>query len=312
MLQLNNIKSNITYKIHTPIKNYIYNDIYFKNYSFIKTIYEKTNKVMYIIQCIKSNKKYILKGRSISDYNNQQLIIYTILKESPHENIVKFIDFIIRDKFIFYICEYIEGVDLSQYLQQNSYISELDIRDIFIQITQALKHIHDLNIIHCDIKLENIIITHNKHVIITDFDLAKICVNELILNKIIGTIGYIAPESYDIYVYSKKSDIWCLGIMLYVFVARRFPYNGKTLEDFYCNMYRWNIFRHIDFSTIEQINVNICSILKKILVFEDHKRLTLDEIINYLNKLNVKKLIYDTNVSTIYPVINNDDVHRGI
>jgi serine/threonine protein kinase len=242
-------------------------------------------KASYIVECNSSKVKYVLKIR-LNELKNNEENIYKIIKKNMHDNIIKFKDYIIRDRYYFYLYEYVDGVDLYDYMKSGVILNDDDINKIFSQIVKAVGFLHSLNIIHCDLKLENIIITiPDKKIVVTDFDLSQLCYNNgIISNCTVGTKGYIAPESYDICVYSKKTDIWSLGIILYVLITRKLLY---AVTD--SNLYRRNEFRHQEFANVEKqickLNYNneYFEILKGTLVFEDYKRMSIKEIIKKID-----------------------------
>ena len=142
---------------------------------------------------------------------------------------------------------------------------------IMVQIINAVSFLHENNILHCDMKLENIIINDELNIKIIDFDLSIVCDNDegYISNTIFGTLQYIAPESYDLCIYSKKTDIWQIGIILYILITNKFPHdtNEITIINSYSNLCRQNLFKHIDLSIPKHIisKKKYCSSLYKLL-----------------------------------------------
>jgi serine/threonine protein kinase len=262
---------------------------YGKKYNIIKIIYEKLDKATYIIKSNKTHSKYILKIRHNS-YNNQfEHDICLILKQNRHKNIIKYVDYQIIGEYYFFVYEYFDGMHLHDYLRKNPILDEYDIRNICKQIADGVAYLHSHNIIHCDLKLDNIIINDNNDIKIIDFDLSIICNKEdgYISDNIFGTMQYIAPESYDLCIYSKKTDIWQFGIILYILITNQFPYqNELTLINSYSNLCRQNLFKHIDFSIPKQIifdkgyDILLYELLEKMLSFTDSNRYTVAEINN--------------------------------
>lgn len=271
------------------ISVYLSYDIEFNNkYIIEKVIYDKPTKLTGIIKSIHDNTEYIIKLRlnSCNKYEMEK-IVCNLLKNKNCETIINFVDFVKNDNYFYFIYEYFEGENLAEYISNNNY-SENDIKIIIKQICEAIKFLHNLNIIHGDLKLDNIIINKYNKIKVIDFDLSTVCNIEdgIISDNVFGTIQYIAPESYDLCVYSKKSDIWSLGIILYVLVTNKFPTDIElTINKSYSNLCRRNEFKHIDINYLADIintkkyDINLLYLLEQLLKFDDSERITIEEML---------------------------------
>jgi len=249
-----------------------------KNYKIVKTIHETSSRGMYIIES-SSKTKYFAKINPKSKNCENEANIFRKLINHNNINIVKFIEWGEDDICCYFIYEYIDGITLDKYIKDNN-ITNKNIKDIFLQIVNGLHYLHSLDIIHCDIKLNNIMITENLEIKIIDFDLSIISKCDYLGHNIFGTIQYIAPESADLYIYSKKSDIWSLGIVMYIILTGEYPYiytSSNAIEK--DNMYRRNKFKHINFSLIKDNNFKY--IIMSMLKFIDCERITTEEILKY-------------------------------
>lgn len=273
-------------------------------YGIVKPIYEKDYKGTYIVNALKSNKKYILKIKELSKANYFEEDIYKILNKTQHINIVQFVSFAQEGEYYYSIYEYADGCNLLEYIKTNRDLSEMDIKCIFLQLVDAVSFLHKNDILHCDLKLENIIINSNKEIKIIDFDLSIICDNDegFISNSIFGTLQYIAPESYDLCIYSKKTDVWQLGVLLYIMITRKFPHDNEiSLVNSHSNLCRQNVFKHINLDTPYDIikrknfDLSLYSLLEKMLNFNEKYRYNLNQIKNseWLKKIEIhyEKLI---------------------
>ena len=116
------------------------------------------------------------------------------------------------------------------------YFSEKDAAKIIHQVLLALNYMHKRNIVHRDIKPENILLEsrdiHNINIKITDFGLSK-CYDPLDggLQETLGSPLYMAPEIIKLMKYDTKVDIWSLGVMAYIILTGKPPFNGKTKEE---------------------------------------------------------------------------------
>lgn len=277
----------------STIDNYNIIDI-FKNdngfhndYKIIKTFYEKNKKAVYLAKSKVNGGKYIIKVRSSSISNKNELEVYNILKNNTNENTVKYVKFTDKGLYYYFVYEYFPGINLAEYLNKHgTRLSITDVIKIFSQIVKAVNFLHNNNIIHCDLKLENIIIDKDGYIKITDFDLSRICQNELLVDSLVGTLQYIAPESYDIQVYSKKSDIWCLGIIFHMLLTMDLPYESSVsvniIDEAVC---RRNQYKHPNLDKVkEKLDKSLLNTLKSMLSFEDYKRLSAEEILVNLKK----------------------------
>ena len=166
--------------------NNILNSVYFKDKYKINDVVLINDKKI-ILKLIDINGTYFIVKIFCNSYdykNNYE--VYKILHSEQCNQIIYPINFIIDDFFWCVIYEYFEGYNLEQYIKTK----ELDYNEIlfiFKQIAQGIKHLHDNNIIHCDIKLGNVLINGN-NIKIIDFDLSKISNDYFISDHVFGTL----------------------------------------------------------------------------------------------------------------------------
>lgn len=147
-----------------------------------------------------------------------------------HPNIVNIYD-VGEEKDIYYIVmEYVEGKTLKQYIQDHHPIPIEKAVDIMLQITSAISHAHQNNIIHRDIKPQNILIDNKGNVKITDFGIAIALTSTTIThtNSVMGSVHYISPEQARGGLATKKSDIYSLGIVLFELLTGKLPFEGES------------------------------------------------------------------------------------
>ena len=163
---------------------------------------------------------------------------FDIVKKLDHPFIVKIIDLYSTPKAYYIINEYCSHGEL--YSQIKMRLTEEQLCFIFYQIFSALNYLHSNNIIHRDLKLENILIseieknTENKMnyfwIKIIDFGAAKFTTKNTIERTVVGSLYYIAPEVLK-KKYNEKCDTWSAGIMLYMFIVGRAPFDGVEDEE---------------------------------------------------------------------------------
>ena len=195
----------------------------------------------YLVEETHTKKEYAMKTIIISGLNKKEIEDAKkeakILKNLDHPNIIHFKEVFIC-KFpkltLNIITEFADGGDLSQKIEKQkelkTYFKEHLILDYFTQICLALYHIHSHNIIHRDIKAQNVFLTKNGIIKLGDFGIAKNLANTWDLAKtVIGTPYYLSPEIINNKPYNNKTDIWSLGVLLYQLVTLRLPFEANNL-----------------------------------------------------------------------------------
>lgn len=147
-----------------------------------------------------------------------------------HPNIVNIYDVGDEDHLLYMVMEYVDGMTLKEYIHRFSPLPIQDVVDIMKQITSAIHHAHEHNIIHRDIKPQNILIDQNGQVKVTDFGIA-IALSSTALtqtNSILGSVHYLSPEQARGGLATKKSDIYSLGIVFFELLTGRLPFSGHS------------------------------------------------------------------------------------
>ncbi len=145
-----------------------------------------------------------------------------------HPNIVSVYDVGEDDGVYFIVMELVQGITLKNYIDMKG---KLDIREalnISVQIASGLSAAHDNRIIHRDIKPQNIIMSRDGKVKVTDFGIAKVADSTTVTTTAAGTVHYISPEQARGGYSDEKSDIYSLGITMYEMLTGRVPFEGET------------------------------------------------------------------------------------
>ncbi|KAG8194177.1 hypothetical protein JTE90_002382 [Oedothorax gibbosus] len=155
----------------------------------------------------------------------------SVLSLLNHENIVSYYDSFEEDGVLMIEMEYADGGNLAQYLaQMKNPIEEKEILLLFKQIVSALKHMHDHNILHRDLKTANIFLTKDGIVKVGDFGISKMLTTKQGgAITVVGTPYYISPEMCEGKFYNQKSDIWALGCILYEMACQQKTFEGSNL-----------------------------------------------------------------------------------
>ena len=186
--------------------------------------------------------KYVTKSRILVDTWTRDRKLGTVpleihvlnhLKNHQHRNLVEMKDFF-EDDVNYYIVmsAHIPGMDLFDYIELNTSMSEWECKCISLQVAKALNHLHSLDIVHRDIKDENVVLDRNGWVKLIDFGSANYCRNGP-FDTFHGTLDYASPEALDGKPYNgKEQDVWACGILFYTLIYKENPfYNIDEIMD---------------------------------------------------------------------------------
>lgn len=147
-----------------------------------------------------------------------------------HPNIVNIYDVGEEDQLLYMVMEYVDGMTLKEYIQNYGPIDVQEALDIMKQLISAIAHAHANDIVHRDIKPQNILMNSFGQVKVTDFGIA-IALSATSLtqtNSILGSVHYLSPEQARGGMATKKSDIYSIGIVLYELLTGRLPFSGQS------------------------------------------------------------------------------------
>lgn len=147
-----------------------------------------------------------------------------------HHNIVEVYDVDQEEGQQYIVMEYVRGTDLKQFIKDNTPITLELVVSIMSQILSAIELAHKHNLIHRDIKPQNILITENNQVKITDFGIAIAVTDTSITqtNTLLGSVHYLSPEQARGANATMKSDIYALGVVLYELITGQVPFDGES------------------------------------------------------------------------------------
>jgi len=209
-----------------------------------------------------------------------------ILKNLDHPDIVRIMEFYNTEDNYYIINEYCPGGELFE--QINYQFSETQIAVMFRQILSGLAYLHSKNIIHRDLKLENILIKEIEKsretkedlfvLKIIDFGTAKIFDKNKKIKTIVGSSYYIAPEVIN-KKYNRECDLWSAGVILYMFIVGHAPFDGKTDKAIMEQVKKGNFLRNED----RWLNASkeVKDLINKLLIYEPEKRLTAMEALKH-------------------------------
>lgn len=145
-----------------------------------------------------------------------------------HPNIVNVYDVGEEQDIYYIVMELVEGITLKKYIEKKARLSVKEAISIAIQVSMGIEAAHNNHIIHRDIKPQNIIISKEGKVKVTDFGIAKAATSNTITSNVMGSVHYTSPEQARGGYSDEKSDIYSLGITMFEMLTGRVPFNGET------------------------------------------------------------------------------------
>ena len=256
-------------------KSYEMKDIIGKGrYGTIRVGYHKIKKRYVAIKII--NKKSVSKA-DLDNIRNQ----INILKIATDEFVLKLLDIIENESFLYIMTELCKGGDLYSYLNQRSFkIPEAKAAKLIYKLTKSISFLHTLGIIHRDLKPENILMTDmsdDADIRISDFCICKRLEPNETTKEIVGTLGYMAPEVLMGKEYNFSADVWGIGVITYLLLTGYLPFDEEEDKE----VIRKTLFDSIPFDNDSWKNISSKAkeFIKKILKKDKEERITVDQIL---------------------------------
>ena len=202
--------------------------------------------------------------------------IKLLKKLRNHKNIIKYFEHFENEKYFCIVMENISGGNLLNAINKMSKFSEPMARNIFKQLIMTIKYLHNMSIVHRDIKPDNILLELDNTIKLCDFGVSKQVKKGQLLTDSCGTPAFIAPEilkdkPYDPYM----TDIWSSGVVLYIIISGFFPFRGSNETELRKNIISGK------FPKLNDISENLKDLLDKMLEINPDKRIYLDEILKH-------------------------------
>ena len=196
-----------------------------------------------------------------------------VLKQVNHHNIIRFFSIIENNSKIYIIQEYICGYELFEYIKNNRKLSEKEACLFYQQIISGIEYLHNLGIAHRDLKPENILLTSSKVLKIIDFGLSILYSKNDLLKTQCGSPCYAPPEMIEGKSYrGLPADIWSSGIILYLMLTGRLPFNELTNKKLYSKILNGK------YRIPKNLSEEAKDLIRKILEINPKKRIKIKEI----------------------------------
>ena len=206
-----------------------------KRYELIEKIGEGGMGLVYKAKCHLLNR-YVAVKILKPEYTENEDFINKFKKESlssaslSHPNIVNIYDVGVEDGIYYIVMEYVKGKTLKDIIKEHAPMPYYEVINISRQICLGLEHAHNNNIIHRDIKPQNILVTHDGIIKVADFGIARVSNSATLTNtgNIIGSVYYISPEQARGGYTDEKTDIYSLGTVIYEMATGKVPFVGES------------------------------------------------------------------------------------
>ncbi|UKJ89759.2 myosin light chain kinase [Theileria orientalis] len=218
----------------------------------------------------------------------------SILKLLKHNNVIYLKDIIDMKDHLYIVMELVRGGELYDLLHSEHRLSEEHTHRIISQLLKTVAYLHKCGIIHRDLKPENLLLTDRSEsgsIKLTDFGLSTLCSPNDILTQPCGTLAYVAPEVLTMQGYNQKSDVWSIGVIMYLLIRGRLPFAIKKTHtihiwDHYKVSFEGSIWRGVSSSAKD--------LIKKLLEIDPAKRVSVFEALNHIWVKNFVAVNHDT------------------
>jgi calcium-dependent protein kinase len=207
-----------------------------------------------------------------------------ILKVCQHPNIIRLYNVFENADYMYIIMEYCSGGDLFSYLENRNFrVSEKRASTIIHLMSTAVYYMHSFGVVHRDLKPENVLMTSDDEeadIRILDFGLSKILGPYEKCDEPYGTLTYCAPEIIIDEPYSKAVDLWSLGIMTYLMVSGKLPFNSEDENE----IARQVVYDEPDYvrnPVWKNITPECKDFIKRLLEKDQNKRMTIKELLEH-------------------------------
>ncbi|CAF4768421.1 unnamed protein product [Rotaria socialis] len=208
-----------------------------------------------------------------------------IMKSLMHPYIIRLYEVMESRNLIYLVTEYAANGELLDLLVREKRLSEAKAKEKFRQLVLAVEYIHSKNIVHRDLKTENLLLDGHGNIKVADFGFANTFTPNKKLQTFCGSPPYAAPELYQCIEYSpEKVDVWALGVLLYIFVCGHLPFDSNNLSELRKRVLSGQ------FRLPFYISSDCSSLISHMLTVDPEQRYTVNDIKNHrwlmLNNLN--------------------------
>jgi tRNA A-37 threonylcarbamoyl transferase component Bud32 len=206
--------------------------------------------------------------------------IQLLMKVAHCKNVISLLEVFESKDYYFLVSEYATQGDLSSLMKKKQRFTEEEAKPIFIDVLNGIEELHKLNIVHRDLKLDNIVLTETGKACITDLGISKLVPPGELLKDSCGTPAFEAPECLDLQkgYDGFGADIWSLGILLYQMIFGKPPFAADRIDDLYSKI----AFTEVSFPTEQEVSLGLKDLLRRILQKDPKRRMNIAEARTHL------------------------------
>lgn len=232
----------------------------------------------------------VVANESLSDEENLEALEteIAILRQLEHPHIVELKEVVVASQETFIVMELLSGGELFNRIVEQGRFSEEQAAGLFAQILLSMEYLHSLNIVHRDVKPENILYLSpgSTDIKLIDFGYAGIWAADKQLTGLCGTPDYVAPEVLSWYEddesgtpYGKGSDLWSLGVLLYVILSGCSPFSAEEEDE----LLQLVAAAKYEFHEAEwkEISADAKDLIRKLLLVDPAARLTMSQVLDH-------------------------------
>ncbi len=280
------IISNYIKNYYSKYKKYPKTKMNFYKYGRLlgKGAFGKVNLSLHVLTGRLVAIKSINKTKLMNEKQKRKIMLETTIMKtlSKSNNVVKIFETYETKKHYCIVMEYICAGDLLSYIKKRGKLTEQVAKFIFKQIVLSLQYIHSHNIVHRDIKLDNILIDLDNNIKICDFGVSKIIKKGESMLEQCGTPAYIAPEILLNQGYEGFGvDIWSAGVVLYAMLGGTVPFKGNNINELH------DLIIKGEYKPLKEISPEATHLIRSILEVDPKKRISTKDILVHPWLINV-------------------------
>eukprot|EP00470_Lotharella_oceanica_P010878 CAMPEP_0170190702 /NCGR_PEP_ID=MMETSP0040_2-20121228/49930_1 /TAXON_ID=641309 /ORGANISM="Lotharella oceanica, Strain CCMP622" /LENGTH=414 /DNA_ID=CAMNT_0010438631 /DNA_START=46 /DNA_END=1290 /DNA_ORIENTATION=+ len=229
--------------------------------------------------------KYAMKViEKVNIDEKEQQALHTeiaVLRMLRHPNILSLKHVFETRRQIFIITNLVSGGDLFEKLDKVKVFDEKKAREIMGNLLGVVQYLHSRGVVHRDLKPENILITKGENfgIVLGDFGLSQFAGPHQTMTLACGTPAYVAPEVWIMEGYDSQVDLWSLGVILYLFLSGRLPFNGKDKKELQQHTLHSKL--NFNYKIWENISKEAIDLTSKLLEKDPRKRLTAKQALEH-------------------------------
>lgn len=225
----------------------------------IRLVKKKSDEKYYAVKILV--KKDVIESGKVEDVLKEKRILQAI--NFPF--IVNINCWFQDNSYLYMVMEYVCGGNLCSHIEKMLLLPEYHAKFYASQVVLALEYLHNVNVIHRDLKLDNLVIDQHGYLKVTDFGLAELI--EVNTSGFCGTPTYMAPEIIEHKRYNKAVDWWALGVVIYLMVAGEFPFDSFSDQ----KLCKKIVF--VDYKLPEDFSMGLCRLIMSLFQYDPNLRL---------------------------------------